>query len=346
MASPDQKLIIEKLDIAGKRLAVAIDQFINNDQSAYYKLLELTLRLSHENSFFTEKELFNALRTIVRNLDKVVLEHHFGHYSQPTANGSEKILSLIPSNNPLGGFTDLVRALIFRKPVIFRLPKENKKFLPALVQFMKEYIPDIDGFVSFTEEMIPRPDVLFTYELEKTNSEQRKYFSRYDGVVRDRIKSAAVLDGNETQKQLTNLAHGVLAYFGQNRHNVSKLFVPEEYDFEKLMPGFKEYKHLFDHNTYRNNYDYYKSIYLINKDPHFDNGYLLFREEQYQTINPLSVIFFEKYNDSNELKEKIERNDFLKVYRVSNLLNRQEMLFPDLFSLENNALFLKALKVI
>ena len=346
MASPDQKLIIEKLDLAGKRLAVAIDQVINNDQTHGYNLLELTSRLSHENPFFTERELLNALRTIVRNLDKALLEHHFGYYSQPSANGSEKILSLVPSNNPLGGFTDLVRAIIFRKPIIFRLPKENKKLLPALVQFMKEDIPEIDDFASFTEEMIPRPEVLFTYELEKTNNEQRKYFSRYDGVVRDRIKSTAVLDGNETQDQLTNLAHGVLAYFGQNRHNVSKLFVPEKYDFERLKPGFKEYKHLFDHNTYRNNYDYYKSIYLINRDTHFDNGYLLFREEQYRTINPLSVIFFEKYNDSNELKEKLERNDFLKVYRESNLTNKQELLFPDLFSLENNALFLKALKVI
>ena len=126
MASPDQKLIIEKLDLAGKRLAVAIDQVINNDQTDGYKFLELTSRLSHENSFFTEKELLNALKTIVRNLDKALLEHHFGYYSQPSANGSEKILSLVPSNNPLGGFTDLVRAIIFRKPIIFRLPKERR----------------------------------------------------------------------------------------------------------------------------------------------------------------------------------------------------------------------------
>ena len=59
------------------------------------------------------------------------------------------------------------------------------------------------------------------------------------------------------------------------------------------------------HHKYRNNYDYNKSIYLVNKEPHLDNGFLLLRESD-TLVSPISVLYYEYYRSQDDLQRKIE----------------------------------------
>ena len=61
---------------------------------------------------------------------------------------------------------------------------------------------------------------------------------------------------------------------------------------------------VLDHHKYRNNYDYNKSIYLVNKEPHLDSGFFLVRESE-ELVSPISVIFYETYQSEAELNLRL-----------------------------------------
>jgi hypothetical protein len=57
-------------------------------------------------------------------------------------------------------------------------------------------------------------------------------------------------------------------------------------------------------HKYKNNYDYNKSIYLINGVKHFDNGFLVATPSE-NLVSPISVIFYEEYENEQDLTEKL-----------------------------------------
>ena len=54
-----------------------------------------------------------------------------------------------------------------------------------------------------------------------------------------------------------------------------------------------------NNHKYQNNYDYNKSIYLINAVPHLDNGYLLVTEND-ALVSPISVLYFQTYKTQDD----------------------------------------------
>ena len=109
-----------------------------------------------------------------------------------------------------------------------------------------------------------------------------------------------MLNGEETSVDLEALGKDIFTYFGLGCRNVSKLYVPENYNFDSLFKSFDTYSSVAVNHKYVNNYDYNKSIYLVNREAHFDNGFVLLKESQ-NLSSPISVVFFEYYRDEEEL---------------------------------------------
>jgi hypothetical protein len=57
-------------------------------------------------------------------------------------------------------------------------------------------------------------------------------------------------------------------------------------NFTKL--SLPQHDYYVNHHKYFNNYEYNKSVYLINQEPHFDNGFLIARETE-SLVSPISV---------------------------------------------------------
>ena len=62
-----------------------------------------------------------------------------------------------------------------------------------------------------------------------------------------------------------------------------------------------------EHHKYLNNFDYNKSIYLVNGVPHLDSGFMLLTENE-ALVSPISVLFFEYYENDADLALKINRD--------------------------------------
>lgn len=79
----------------------------------------------------------------------------------------------------------------------------------------------------------------------------------------------------------------------------------ERLSHRSFFEGIEVHKGIIDHFKYGNNYDYNKSIYLINGDKHFDNGFLLLKEDT-KFASPLAVVFYETYESLEDLTAKLE----------------------------------------
>src|SRR5690606_3625055 len=91
--------------------------------------------------------------------------------------------------------------------------------------------------------------------------------------------SVAVLNGNETEEELSLLANDIFQYFGLGCRNVSKLYVPEKYDFESLFKAMVHWHEITQSHKYSNNYNYNKAVYLMGSLPFLDNEFLLLKED-------------------------------------------------------------------
>ena len=103
------------------------------------------------------------------------------------------------------------------------------------------------------------------------------------------------------------LAKDVFLFFGLGCRNVSKLLVPQGYDFSVLLDAFYEWEWIKDHSKYANNYDYQKAIYLVNGYDHYDNGFLIVSGNK-ALSSPLAVLYFEFYDNESQVKEYLEIN--------------------------------------
>jgi hypothetical protein len=64
-----------------------------------------------------------------------------------------------------------------------------------------------------------------------------------------------------------------------------------------------------NHHKYFNNYEYNKSIFLVNRVPHFDNGFLLMLTESKSLVSAISVLHYEKYTSKSEVEAIITENE-------------------------------------
>jgi hypothetical protein len=105
-----------------------------------------------------------------------------------------------------------------------------------------------------------------------------------------------LLTGKETTAELFLLGHDIFDFFGLGCRNVSKLLVPKGYDFVPFFEAIEPHQPIIHHHKYNNNYDYNKSIYLVNGEKHLDNGFLLVKADE-RMASPLAVLYFEYYED-------------------------------------------------
>src|SRR6185437_16778845 len=132
------------------------------------------------------------------------------------------------------------------------------------------------------------------------------YFGKYPHILRKNRNSVAVLTSDEDEASLKALGEDIFAYFGLGCRNVSKIFVPTEYNFKRFFASIETHSSIQLHKKYANNYDYNKSLLLLNKEHHLDNGFLLLRES-IALATPVSVLNYQYYKSVGELKGLIQK---------------------------------------
>jgi hypothetical protein len=163
--------------------------------------------------------------------------------------------------------------------------------------------PQFQQAIRFADQL-KNFDAIIATGSDNTSRHFEYYFSRYPNIIRKNRTSIAVLNGQETNDDLVLLGEDVFSYFGLGCRNVSKLFLPAGYPPEKLFSHWDTFAEIIHHHKFHNNYDYQKSILLVNQKPFLDNGFVLLEESE-KLVSPIAVIYYEFYEDPGSLSERL-----------------------------------------
>ncbi|MDQ4139410.1 MAG: acyl-CoA reductase [Bacteroidota bacterium] len=262
----------------------------------------LAQQARRQNAWFDEPNVRQALNGIATMLDETQLRTWLAAYNLDNLQ-PRKVGVVMAGNIPLVGFHDLLTVLLSGNYLYAKLSSEDT-FLPKwVVEQLVTIEPEFKDFVVFVD-LLKDVDAVIATGSDNTARYFEYYFSKKPHIIRRNRSSLAVLSGFESPEELAELGSDIFQYYGLGCRNVSKLFVPEGYNPEPLFLALEPFNRVMDHHKYANNYDYNKSILLVNQTPHYDNGFLLLTENK-QLVSPISVVHLETYTSQDDLKEKL-----------------------------------------
>jgi len=273
-------------------------------QLADYELDELIARAENNNSWFTPDHIKLALHGLVRMLDEEELRNWLEKYEIQDEPKSKKVGVMMAGNIPAVGFHDLMVVLLTGHEAHVKLSSSDQVLMKWLVKELIALAPDFQKKVVF-EDMLKGKDAYIATGSDNSARYFDYYFGKYPSVIRKNRTSVAVLDGTETEEDYRELAKDVFQYFGLGCRNISKIFLTDEGQIQQFLKAIEGYHFVMSHHKYLNNYDYNKSIYLVNGEPHLDNGFLLCRQSE-ELVSPVAVLYYEVYKDRKELEVKLD----------------------------------------
>jgi hypothetical protein len=258
------------------------------------------------NPWFTRQNILTALSGISRILTRKNLENWLYKYN-PALLSPEiplKIGVIMAGNIPLVGFHDFLCILMAGHRFTGKLSSRDDRLLPMVSRLISLINSNLNEYVEFTDERLSGTDAIIATGSNNTYRYFDYYFGKYPHIFRKNRNGAAILNGNETPDQLAGLGDDIFTYFGLGCRNISKIFVPEKYEFKKFLEALERFSYVTEHNKYMNNYQYFRSVYLLNRIPHYDNGFLLLKQDTSYN-SPVGVLFYEYYSSMEMLKEKL-----------------------------------------
>ena len=265
-------------------------------------LAKMIEELQFDNPWFTPDNVRHALMAAGQNLTKEKLQTWLQPYEKDLAGDSipRTVAVIMAGNIPFVGFHDFLSVLISGNRFLGKLSSNDKKLPAAVGNILLEIEPAFESLITFTDAILKNFDAVIATGSNNTSRYFEYYFGKYPHIIRKNRNSIAVLTGEEKEEELQTLGKDIFQYFGLGCRNVSKIFVPENYDFDRFLKAMQPFSDIILHHKYKNNYDYYKAIYLVNGEAHHDNGFLLLKEEAGYG-SPPSVLYYTVYKDKSRL---------------------------------------------
>lgn len=263
---------------------------------------EIQQRARVRNAWFTPESINHALAGVQCYLDEEKLRQWTRELPEfPTA--TKNIGVVMAGNIPLVGFHDLLTVLISGHTLWGKLSNQDTFLMKYVANLLTEIEPRFQERITWVERLTDADAIIATGS-DNTSRYFEYYFAKYPHIIRKNRTGVAVLRGGESTEALQRLGQDVFRYFGLGCRNVSKLWVPPDYDFVPLIKAWETHQTVAHHHKYFNNYEYHKSIYLVNGDPFLDTGFAMLRESD-ALVSSISMVYYETYTDPNTLRQRL-----------------------------------------
>ncbi|MEM0542651.1 acyl-CoA reductase [Flavobacterium sp. j3] len=281
------------------------DKVLNNE--LYFENFIDLIHLSQShNGWFTPENVYFAIQSWAKALQEDNLNYWLSPYN--FSETKPKTVGLILAGNiPLVGFHDFLSVIISGHKVLVKTSSNDQYLIKFLAKYLISVNPELKNFITFTDGKLENFDAVIATGSNNTARYFEYYFKDKPTIIRKNRNSVAVLTGDETHQDLVNLGEDIFKYFGLGCRNVSKLFVPKNYDFQPFFKAIYEYRDVIYYEKYSNNYDYNKAVFLMSNFKLLDNEFLTLKEDT-SYASPISSIFYEYYEKIEELKNQLEND--------------------------------------
>jgi len=267
-------------------------------------------KAGNKNGWFTEANCTNACNGILPWLKPDTLKRWANRYELtdelPNKNSKKNIGLVMAGNIPIVGFHDLLCVLLIGQVAKIKLSSQDDVLLPYLTEILIEIDSRWEKYFSF-EERLNHVDAVIATGSDNSARYFEYYFRTIPKIIRKNRTSVGVIMGEENQDEFKAFGKDVFTYFGLGCRNVSKIFIPENFDFGTLLKSFTGFQDIINHHKYANNYDYQKAIRLISNKKIIDGGFILL-ENSTELVSPISVLYYEYYSNLRQLDEMLNLN--------------------------------------
>lgn len=256
------------------------------------------------NPWFTPEFIDLASENIATSfLNKEKLYKWIDSYNADPAD-AKKIGVVMAGNIPLVGFHDLLCVFLSGHKAIIKPSSKDDVLIKHLAKKLAEWNPQVKHIIHI-EEMLKGCDAYIATGSNNSARYFEYYFKKYPHIIRRNRTSIGVLDGKEINEDLDKLADDIHLYFGMGCRNVSKIYVPKDYDFIPLLSSFKKYSYFKEHHKYKNNYDYNLALHILNGKFYMTTDSIILVENP-SIFSPISQLNYEFYTDKRELKNQFD----------------------------------------
>jgi Acyl-CoA reductase (LuxC) len=280
------------------------EYFVLNDGE-----LELVKQKANDqNAWFSIEFIDLSLKNIIQNfLQKDLLGAWINKYDVEDYPSPQKIIGIVMAGNiPMVGFHDFLCVFITGHHAKIKASSKDEALMKHVAQKLIEWNADAKNYISFADNL-KNCDAYIATGSNNSSRYFEYYFSKYPNIIRRNRTSVAVLTGNETTEALNLLADDMQLYYGMGCRNVTKLFVPEGYDFIALLDALRKYNSFADFHKYRNNYDYQLALLIMNRKYYMTNDSIILTENE-RVFAPVSQVNYSYYNESGSLAKSLQSN--------------------------------------
>jgi len=291
----------------------------------FEKFIDLIQLSQSHNGWYTPEQVYFSIQSWAEALTEDNLNQWLSKYDF-SAVKSKNIALILAGNIPLVGFHDFLSVLITGHNVLVKTSSNDQHLLPFIAKYLIAIEPKFANKITFIEGKLENFDAVIATGSNNTARYFEYYFKDKPAIIRKSRNSIAVLNGAETTEQLAALGEDIFRYFGLGCRNVSKLFVPKGYTFVPFFEAIFKYQDVIHYEKYANNYDYNKAVFLMSNFKLLDNGFLTIKEDS-SHASPISSVFYEFYEDLNELQLRLESESEQIQCIVSNNLIKNSIPF-------------------
>ena len=293
--------------------------------------LNVKEKAERENAWFTKIFVETAISNIAHSFLNInLLKEWTDHYQVVESSITSLNVGIVMAGNiPLVGFHDFLCAFISGHKQTIKTSSKDSILIKHLVSKLVEWDSEVSEYVSFAENL----KGCDAYIATGSNNSARYfdyYFAKYPHIIRRNRTSVAILDGNESESDLAKLSDDIQMYFGLGCRNVTKLYVPKDYDFLPLLDALKKYEYYFEFHKYKNNYDYQLAILMMGRKFYMTNGSIILSEDK-SIFSPVSQVNYEFYETKKLLGETFQTDKSIQCIVGNGYLNFGHAQKPSLF---------------
>jgi hypothetical protein len=289
----NKETLIKNLTTFGQLLAQTNETIIQN---AHIK-----------NQWFTPDNIKKAIENWSASLSndniiKWLEKYHF-------EDSDKKVGVIMAGNIPFVGLHDLLCVVASGNIAVIKPSSQDEVLIKQAVSLL-QLIDNTWMKKIIISDNLKGIDVLIATGSNNASRYFEYYFKEIPKIIRKSRTSVAVLNGKETDEELTALADDIYTYFGLGCRNVTHLVLPKNFELKRLYEAYDKYIDIVHHHKYYNNYMYHKSILLMNLTKHYDNGFMLFQEKE-EPHAPISTLNYHFYENIDEAREYVKKHEDL-----------------------------------
>ena len=261
-----------------------------------------------ENPWFSETNIEDALSGLAYMLRPEALQQWLEKYKLGHRYTGKTVGMVLAGNIPLVGFHDIFTTCLAGHKALVKASSQDKRLLPLVFKAFNEALGSEVFEIEWTEGMLEKMDAVIATGSNNTSRYFEYYFSKYPHIIRKNRSSVAILTGDESDEELKGLGRDVFSYFGLGCRNVSKLYIKNDFDLDRFFKAIYDYKEIINHHKYANNYDYYRALWMMNREDLLENGFLVLRPSE-AIASPIATLFYERFDDEGALRESLKEKE-------------------------------------